>query len=141
MKQARHQLGELAHLLVLEPEGEGDFAALVALQAGHRVRNRLVNLLWVARGKLLDLHAALGRGNEHHAFETTIHEASEVKLARNGTRGFDKQPVHRLARGSGLGSHQTGPQKLAGGLLQFLASLDLPDASGLAAATGMNLRS
>ena len=94
----------------------------------------------MARGQLLDLHAALGRGNEHHALETTIHEASEVKLARNGTRGFDKQPVHRLTRGSGLGSHQTGPQKLAGGLLQFLASLDLPDASSLAAATGMNLR-
>ncbi len=69
-----------------------------------------------------------------------VEHDAEVKLARDGQRLFDQQPLHGLAFGAGLMGDQLHAEHLGRQLAGFLRRLGELDAAALAAAAGMNLR-
>ena len=138
-RQRHHELHRAADVLRLEAEAERDLARLERPQpkAGQNVL--FDNRAGIFRGDFFDLHAARRRRHEDVAAIHAVEQHAEVKLARDGQRLFDQQPLHRLAFRAGLMRDQLHAEHLGRQLAGFLRRLGQLDAAALAAAAGMNL--
>ena len=122
------------------PEPVGQVARLEAGQTDRRVDDLLDDLLGVAGGDLLDLHAAFGRRHHHHAAEAAVDHHAEVELARDVDRLLDEQPLDDLAARPGLVRDQVHAEDLLRGLARGGGPLDHLHAAPLAAPAGVDLR-
>ncbi len=137
--EVQQQAGERGDLLAFQPEGEGEVAALVGLQAGRRVYRFGNDRLGGFRRHLLDVHAAAGRGHEHHLFAGAVHQHAQVQFPRDAHGLLDEQTMHRQARVTGLVGHQGGAQQLVGEVGQVVEALHHPHPAGLAASAAVHL--
>ncbi len=91
-------------------------------------------------GDLLDVHAALGRGDERNARGRAVDQRREVELLLDRRALFDVEPVDHLALGAGLVGDEGRAEnacRLAAHVGNRLHDLD---AARLAAAAGVDLR-
>src|SRR5690606_36562822 len=79
-REPGEELREVLLILRREAEGEGELAALVALEADGRVDEDRVDLLGRLFGDLLDLDAALGGGHHGDALGLAVDDEGEVEL-------------------------------------------------------------
>ena len=138
--EAAHDLGELADLLAVEPHREADFAAVVGLQTLDEVDVKGVDLLRRFVRDLLDVDAAAGGGDEGDGPGAAIDEAGEIQLLLDVVGLGDEHAVNRQRAATGLIGDHAGAEHLAGHLAGLLRRLRQLDATGLTAATGMDLR-
>ncbi len=106
----------LLDLLALEPEREGDAAAVKALDAGRGIDGEGQNLFGAVGGDFLDVHAALGRADKRDAARFAVDQEREVKLARDRRALFDVDAPDRLAGGAGLMRDKRAAEHLRGHL-------------------------
>ena len=134
------QRGELADLLVLEPERKRDLARLERRQPDQRIDRLGDDLLGRLGRDLLDLHPALGAGDDRDRLRLAIDHHPEVELARDLARLLDVHAAHDAALGPGLMGHQRLAEQLGGEVARLLGRSHQLDAAGLAAPAGMDLR-
>jgi hypothetical protein len=129
-----------ADLLDVEPESERDLARLERLQPHGRLDDHLQDGSG-RLGDLLDLHAALGRGDDAHAFRLAVEHHAKVDLALEFLGHLDIDALHDLALGTGLAAVTS---LLAEHALRRVVHLVIGpaqlDAAGLAAGAGVDLR-
>src|SRR5438270_10905056 len=104
--KAAGQRHERADLRAAQSQREGDLAPVEGLEAGGRIDRLLDDLLGRGLGDALDIHAALGRGDDRDAAHRAIDQQREIKLAFDVAAFLDIEPLHRLAGGAGLLGHQ-----------------------------------
>jgi len=143
------QRGEGADLLAAEAQRERDLAALKGLVAGSRVDRLGDDLLGRLMRHGLDIHAALGRGDDGDAADGAIHQHRQVQLAFDVAAVLDVEALHGAARRAGLLGHQVLAQHRRGLRADVLGRLGDADTAlalriilevALAAPTGMDLR-
>ena len=115
-----HQRDALLDLRAFEAEGEGDAAAVEALQARGRINREGEDLLRGRRGDLFDVHAALGGADEGDARGGAIDEKCEVKFAGDAGTCLDVDAVHLLASSARLVRDQRAAKHLLGFFSGFL---------------------
>ena len=96
---------------------------------------------------ILDVHAALGAGDDHRRLRLAVEHDGEIKFARRVLRHRDHHFAHQLAVRAGLRGDQRLAEHLAGELLDFLrrfhqlhAALEAVLERALAASAGVDLR-
>ncbi len=137
-------------LPALEAKGEGHAAAVEIGQARRRIDAEADDLVGGVGGDFLDIHAALGRGDEADAAGAAIDQQGQIQFALDIAAVLDIDAVDLLAGGTGLVRDQRASQHLAGQFLglghgfgQTHAALLAGGGFGemaLAAAAGMDLR-
>src|ERR1700676_1073211 len=128
-----------AYLLDVETQSERDLPGLKRLQAHRGLDDDLENRLRRRLGELLDLHAALGRSDDAHAFRFSVQHDAEVKFAFKLFRYLDIDALHDLALGSGLVGHQLFAEHGFRGLPDLVVGLAELYPAGLTPGTGMDL--
>ena len=118
---------------------EGDFAGLEGLHADGGLDADLDDRLRLLGRDLLDLHAALGGGNHHHALRLAVEHEAQIELLRDGDAAFDIEAVDDLAGGAGLMRHQLLAEQVVGGLQHLVLAAAELHAASLAAAAGVDL--
>ncbi len=96
------QRHELADLLAAQAQREGDLAALEGLEARRGIDRLLDDLLRRVVRHALDVHAALGRGDDRDPADRTVDQEREIELALDVAAFLDIEPLHRLAGRAGL---------------------------------------
>ena len=124
----------------LEPQGKGQLARLPRAKTNHWIDDFLEDGLGSLGRHDFDLHASGLRGHEDQPAGRAIEHNAEIKLAVDGRRLLDQQPLHLLALRAGLVRYQRHAQDIFGVFLGFLAGAGHLDAAALAAASGVNLR-
>ena len=109
-----HEVDALLDLLALEPEGEGDAAAVEAGDAGGGIDGEAEDLLGRGGRDLLDVHAALGGDHEGDAAGGAVDEKGEVELAVDVGAVLDVDAVHDLAGRAGLVGDEGAAEHLLG---------------------------
>ncbi len=141
-------LTKAATCLPREAEREGDLAALVGLEADGRVDRLLDDLVGVIVRHRLDVHAALGRGDDGDAAQRAVDQHGEVELALDVAAFLDIEALDRLAGRAGLLGDQLMAQhggRVLADLLDRLGDAHAARAVGivlelaLAAPAGMDL--
>jgi len=135
-----HEVDALLVGVAGEAEGVRDGARLEALHAEDRVDRLAVNRLRIARGDLLDLHAALLRRHHDWHADAAVERDAEVQLAIDVERLFDEHLPHLAAFGAGLVRDEGHPDHLLGQVGCFVRVLRELDAAAFAAAAGVDLR-
>ena len=135
-----HQLGEGLHrVLLAQSEREGDLPHLERCQPEQRIDVRRDDLLGMGGSHFLDLHAALGRGDDRDATLGAIDQHGQVELARDVEPLLDVQPPDLLPLGAGLLGHELHAEHLRrrrDGRSHALAHLD---PAALATPAGVDL--
>src|SRR6185437_1284321 len=93
-------------LLAAEAERIADLAAVERLVARGRVDRLLDDLVRRVVRHGLDIHAALGRGNDRDAADRAIDQQRELQLAFDVAAFLDIEPLDGLAGRAGLLGHQ-----------------------------------
>jgi hypothetical protein len=136
----RHQQAhELVHLAFLEVELEGDVAGLERAHRGRRRQRQADDLVRMLGGDFLDIHAALGRGDDSDTAGLAVDELRDIKLARDIAALLDIDLLDFLALRSGLVRHEAAAQQLVGAGHHLLHGAADFHAARLAAAAGMDL--
>src|SRR6056297_3978876 len=145
-----HQRDALLDLPAGEAEVEGDAAAVERLIAGGGINREAEDLFWGGGCDLLDIHAALGGGDEADAGGAAIHEQGEIHLGLDARAVLDIDAVDLLACRPGLLGHEGAaehPARLLGGLLDGFGKAHAARLAGaglleraLAASARVNLR-
>ena len=91
------------------------------------------------RRDVLDLHAALRGGDDHHALRLAVEHEAQIELLGDGDAAFDIEAVDDLARGAGLVRDQLLAEEFVGGIEHFVLRAAELDAARLAAAAGVDL--
>src|SRR5262249_27477495 len=137
---AEQGLHGLRHLPGLEAEGERELARLEGLHADRRVDGEADQGLRPVAADVLDLHAAGGGGNDHHALALPVEHEAEIELARDLCGSLDIEAVDDPAPRAPLVRDPAPAQQLVGGGPHLVLVAAELDAAGLAAAAGMHLR-
>ena len=103
-------LGEVAG----EPERGGDGAAVVRHQAGRRIDGDGLDLLGRVVGDRLDIHAALGRGDDGDAAALAVDQQGQIEFLGDVDAVGDVEAVDLLALRPGLDGDQGLAQHLLG---------------------------
>ncbi len=98
-------------------------------------------------GDVLDVHAALGAGDDDRGLRLAVQDDGEIEFAQGGLGDADHDLAHQLALLAGLQRDERLAEHLAGDVLDFGGGLDEMDAAfeavlerALAASTGVDLR-
>ncbi len=140
------QLARRTHQVRGEPEELGQLAGLVGLQAEGRVNVLADDRIRIGLGDFLNVHAALGAGNDDRSRGGAIDENGEIKFAVDFLRFGDHHLAHNATRRAGLlgderlAEHFRGDvANLAGGFTKLNAPLIPCGESPLTAPTGVDL--
>ena len=137
---AHERVDRRLHLRGLEAQREGDLAGLEGLHADGGFHADLDDRFGLLRRDLLDLHAALRRGNDHHALGLPVQHEAQIELLGDGDPAFDIETAHDLAGGAGLVRDQLLAQQVVSGFHHLVFRATELDATSLAAATSVHLR-
>src|SRR5690606_31576650 len=118
--QVHHDVGELAGLLGGQPHLEADVTAVVTLHALDEVDVEGVDLLGGLGGDLLDLHAALARGDVADGAGTTVDQDRQVQLLDDLAGGGHQHQVDRQLDAGGLVGGHPGAEHLGGSGLHVI---------------------
>ncbi len=139
-------LGEFA----VEAQRISDGAAVMGHEAGRRVDVEAVDLLRRVVRHVLDVHPALGRGDEGDPAALPVDEQGEVEFLRDVDAVGDVEPVHLLAGRAGLHGDERVAEHVGGGGADLVSAAGEADAAlrvgrellelPLAAAARMDLR-
>ncbi len=124
----------------VQPELEREFARLELGEADGGIDRHAHEAVGVGLGELLDLHAAVRRGDDHDPLGFAVEHEAEIEFARDVGRRLDQHALDHLARFAGLLGHQHPPEQRRGEVAHLLLGPAQLDAAGLAAAAGMDLR-
>src|ERR1700691_888668 len=91
-------------------------------------------------GDLLDLHAALARGDHAHALGLAIQHDAEINLTLEFFRDLHVHALHDLALGPGLMRDEPLAEQRLRGFVHLVIGPAQSDAPGLAARARMDLR-
>ena len=138
--QAQHDLGQLADLLGGQPQREAQLAALVGLQVLHVVHMQRLDRIRILDRGGLDLDAAIAGGDEGDRLGRAIHQHRQVELLGDVGRRGHQHRIHRQRDAGRLVGFHPGAEHALGVLTHFVEGLGVLDATGLATATGMDLR-
>ena len=148
--ELRHQLAGLLGEVAGQAERRSNGASMVRLQAGRRIDRQGLDLLRRVMGHLLDVHAALGRGDDRDAACLAVDQQREVEFLRDVDAVGDVEALDLLALRAGLDGDQRLAEHLLGIGAHFLDRLGEADAAlgigaklrelALAAAAGVDLR-
>jgi hypothetical protein len=92
-------LGRLLGEVAGEAERRGDRAAVVRHQAGRRIDGDRLDLLGRVVGDRLDVHAALGRGDDRDAAGLAVDQQREIEFLGDVDAVGDVEPLDLLAGG------------------------------------------
>jgi len=139
-------LGEVAG----QAERLGDGAAVMRHEAGRGIDVEAVDLLRRVMRDRLDVHAALGRGDEGDAARFPVDEQGEVEFLGDIDAVGHVEPVHLLAGRAGLDGDERVAEHLGRSRPDLIGAAGKADAAlgvgaqllelALAAAAGMDLR-
>ena len=118
--EAAEQCHEGVDLFARKAEREGDLAALIRLVTRGGIDRLLDDLVRRVVRHRLDIHAALGRGDDRDAAHRAIDQQREVELAFDVAAFLDIEPLDGLARWAGLLGHQVVAQHGGGIGAHFL---------------------
>ncbi len=146
VERVENRAGRLEEV-ALEVEVLGQLARLVGLQAERGIDLHAHDQLGRLVRDVLDVHAALGAGDDDRRLRFAVEHDGEVEFAHRVLRDRDHDLADQLARFAGLRGDQRLAQHLAGEFLDFLRRLDQLHAAleavlerPLAATAGVNLR-
>ncbi len=131
-------LDEGAHP-VLEPDRHRELAALEVEQSGRRIDDLLVDLLRVLGGDLLDVHAALARGDHDDPLAHAVDHQPEVDLAIDPRRALDQHALDQLTPFAGLVGHELVADHLVGDPADLLDRIHELHPARLAPPAGVHL--
>ena len=123
----------------LEPQGKGQLARLPRAKTNHWIDDFLEDGLGSLGRHDFDLHASGLRGHEDQPAGRAIEHNAEIKLAVDGRRLLDQQPLHLLALRTRLMRHQRHAEDVFGESVSLLARPGHFHAAAFSAASGMNL--
>ena len=126
--------------MIFSPSCEGDFARLESLKADGRLDDDLDHRVGIGLDDLLDLHAAVLRGDDADALGFTVEHEAEVEFLLVGRGDFDIDALYRLAVRRVLDGDEPLAEEIMRRLAHFLIMRAKLDAARLAARAGMDLR-
>ncbi len=124
----------------LSAKREGQLARLPCAETDSGIDGLFVDGLRRLRGDFFNLHAAGLRSHEDQFAGGAVEHDAEIKLAIDGRRFFNQQPLHLLPLRAGLVRHQLHAQDVLDVQFGVFARLGHLDAAAFAAASGVNLR-
>ena len=138
-RQFHHGISGLCHLLAAETQIECGLARLECSQSRERVQCHLDDGIGASLSDVLNLHAALGAGDQGIGVSRAVHDDCQVVLLGNIHAGSHQDALHFKAFRRSLRTHHAVRQHELGGHFCFLGGLaDLHEPS-LAAPTCMDL--
>src|SRR5690606_30499953 len=132
LEELDEDIGDLLDELLAEVRGPGDLDGLGLVDAGQRVHLDTGERLGLLDGELLDLHAALDAAQRQVGAVRAVQEHREVELLRDACARGDHDALDDVTL-------DVQTQDRLGRLVRLVGGLGDLHATGLAAATGLDL--
>ena len=117
--QGLQEITRLRYCLLRHADLARNVRRVLVSQALHRVDRHLVDFLGCRGRHLLDVHAALARGHEHHPLRAAVDDHANVEFFSDVGAFLDQQAPDFLAVGAGLVGLQLHAENLPRDLLHF----------------------
>ena len=137
--QAVDQRAGLVVQSAVELEFRDELRHFIRARIAAGAEPELVHAQLAARHLRLDILAALRTADQHQFSGRGIDQQGEMQLPRRGDRGFDEDALDLLAILPGLRRHQLAAEQPARRRLGRFGAVDMLDAAGDFASSGMNL--
>ena len=138
--ERQHRRRRLRRLPAFETEAVGQPVGVEPSHAGGRIDAHAEDLLRRRRRHLLDLHAALGRGDDGDAARRPVEQHADVELAGDVAAFLDVDAADLPPLRPGLRRHESHAEHGLGRVGRRLDRLHDLDAAALAPAAGVDLR-